>query len=69
MGIGAVFIFVLVVVVLAVLGAGFWALQGWLKHRQRAGEPMPGEPSEDEQARPEHVAVEDEQRTRFIGTR
>jgi len=68
MEIGAVFILFLVVIVFGVLGGGFWALTSWLKHRQRSGEPL-HTPPHDERARPEHVAVEDEQHTRFIGTR
>jgi len=69
MSAGAVFLLVVVLIVVAALGGGLYALIAWLRHKQLdpEGDEIEGPP--EEQPRPEHVAVENEQRTRFAGTR
>lgn len=67
---GAIFILVLVVIVLAVLGGGLYALTMWLRGRQLhpEGNKLEDAPEPD-QRRPEHVEAENEQRTHYVGTR
>jgi flagellar basal body-associated protein FliL len=69
MAIGAVFILVLVLIVLAVLGGGLYAVTMWLRHRQLdpEGDKVEGHGEPDRQARPEHVRHGKAQRARFVG--
>lgn len=66
---GAFFILVLVLIVVGILGGGFYALTMWLRHKQLDPEDQQIEGEPQERPRPEHVEVENEQRTRFVGTR
>ncbi len=69
MEVAAIFILALVVIVLGVLGAAFYALTMWLRARKLApqGDQIEGEPQR--RSRPEHVEVQNEQHARFIGSR
>jgi hypothetical protein len=75
MEIGGFFILVLLVIVVAVIGLAIVAVAARGRHRQlspRGGSLDAGLGPEDEEERsprPEHVRVENEQRTRFMGTR
>jgi flagellar basal body-associated protein FliL len=71
MEIGAFFILIIVLVVLAILGGGVYAITMWLRHKQL-------DPEEDKiaslsrakhQERPEHLEVDNEQNARFVGGR
>lgn len=66
---GAFFILVLVLIVVAVLGGGLYAVSMWLRGKKLApgGDELEGEPQE--RPRSEHLEVENEQKTRFVGTR
>ena len=66
---GGIFILVLVLIVVAVLGGGLYALSMWLRGKQLAPEGDEIEGGRDEGPRPEHVEVENEQNARFVGTR
>jgi hypothetical protein len=71
---GAFFILVLVVVVLALIGGGIYAVAARGRQRQlsRKGGSLDAgreaQPAEDGE-RPEHVEVDTPQRARFIGSR
>jgi flagellar basal body-associated protein FliL len=70
MEIGAVFIFVIVLIVLAVLGGGVYAIAMWLRHRKLdpQEDKVEGPRAETErQARPRHVRHGKAQRARFVG--
>jgi hypothetical protein len=81
MEIGAFFILVILLVLLAAGGGGLYVLTLWLRGRKlrreddaiessRLSQTSPGaEHTERRGQRPEHVEVENEQRTRFAGTR
>jgi hypothetical protein len=66
---GGIFILVLLLIVVGVLGGGFYVLSMWLRGKQLAPEGDELEGGRDEGLRPEHVEVEDEQNARFVGTR
>lgn len=74
MGLGAVFILLIVLIVVAVLGGAFYVLSMWLRGKKLAPEedklegPRKQRPHE-QRPHPEHVEVENEQRTRFVGSR
>ncbi len=70
MEIGAFFILVIVLAVVAVLGGGVYLIAARLRHKQLgpAGEPLAGSGDGEQQARPEHVEVDTEQNARFVGT-
>jgi hypothetical protein len=61
---GGIFILVIVLIVVAALGGGLYALSMWLRGRKLAPEG-----DREDRPRPEHVEVEGEQRARFVGTR
>lgn len=71
MGIGAVFILLVVLAVLAVLGGGLYAIAAWLRGRQLDPEEDKVERSSRERRaspareRPTHVRVESGQHARF----
>jgi hypothetical protein len=73
MEIGAFFILIVLLIVLAVLGGGVYAIAMWLRHKQLDPEQDklegPGEGDESQEARPEHVRHGKAQRARFIGSR
>jgi hypothetical protein len=71
MEIGAFFILVIVVGVVAVIGGFVYAIATRLRHKQldAAGDLVEDPSDADRRPRPEHVEVETEQRTRFVGTR
>lgn len=71
MATGAIFILIIVLIVLAVLGGGLYAIAMWLRHRQLDPEGDKGEaPTQREgQERPEHVRHGQAQRARFLGSR
>jgi flagellar basal body-associated protein FliL len=71
MEIGAFFILVILLVVLAVLGGGVYLIAAWLRHKQLdpEGDKVEGPTDTEQQARPEHVEVDSEQHARFVGTR
>jgi flagellar basal body-associated protein FliL len=68
MEIGAFLILVIVLIVVAALGGGLYALTMWLRHKQLDPEEdkIEGEPQN--HPRPEHLEVENEQSARFVGT-
>lgn len=67
----AFFISGLVIIVVVVLGGGVYALTAWLRHRKLAGEDTvetrPADASGNG-SRPEHLRVENEQRSHFAGS-
>jgi len=66
------FLLVLIAVALAVVGGGAWAVAGHLRRKKLSleGDKVEGAVgARDDGPRPEHVRVENEQRTRFAGTR
>jgi hypothetical protein len=69
MEIGGFFLLLLVLIVVAVLGGGLYVLSMWLRGKKLApeGDELEGSPAD--RPRPEHVGVENEQRTRFVGSR
>lgn len=69
MEIGGFFLILVLLIVLGVLGFGFYALTMWLRGKQLHPEGDKVEGSSREPERPEHVEVESEQRTRFVGSR
>jgi hypothetical protein len=69
MEIGGFFLLVIVVVVLAALGGALYALSMWLRGKKLDPKGDLLEGSQDGQPRPEHLEVENEQHTRFVGTR
>jgi hypothetical protein len=66
MEIGAFFILVVAVVVLAALGGTVYVIAAKQRHQEL--DPEAREPT-GEQPRPTHRAVENEQNTEFVGTR
>lgn len=66
---GGIFILVLLLIVVAVLGGGLYAVSMWLRGKKLAPEGDKLEGEEEQGPRPEHVEVETEQHTRFVGTR
>jgi len=66
---GGIFILVIVLIVVAALGGGLYALSMWLRGRKLAPEGDRIEGDREDRPRPEHVEVEGEQRARFVGTR
>jgi hypothetical protein len=69
MSIGAAFLIVIILVVFAVVGGGIYMTAAWLRHKQLDPEGDKIEPPAEDPPRPEHHAVQSEQRTRFVGTR
>ncbi len=69
MEIGAFFILVILLIVLAVLGGGVYAIAMWLRHKQLDPEGDKVEGSGETQARPEHIKHGKAQRARFVGSR
>jgi hypothetical protein len=69
MEIGAFFILVLLIVIVAVLGGGVYLTAGWLRHRQLDPDKTVDASPSQEPSRPEHNEVESEQNARFIGSR
>lgn len=70
MEIGAFFILILVLIVLAIVGGGVYLIAMWLRHRQLDPEEDKVEgPSETEQqTRPEHIRHGKAQRAHFQGS-
>jgi flagellar basal body-associated protein FliL len=66
---GGIFILVIVLVVVAVLGGGLYALSMWLRGEKLAPEGDQIEGKQEDRPRPEHIEVENEQNTRFVGSR
>jgi hypothetical protein len=66
---GGIFILVIVLIVVASLGGGLYALMLWLRGKQLRPDADKIEGEREDRPRPEHVEVEDEQRARFVGTR
>jgi hypothetical protein len=71
MEIGAFFILVLLVVVLAVIGGAIYAVAARGRRRQLSGKggSLDAQAAHGESERPEHVAVDTDQRAGFIGSR
>lgn len=71
MEIGAFFILIVVLVLLAVLGGGVYAIATWLRHKQLDPEEdkVEGPSPAEHQRRPEHLQVDNEQDARFVGSR
>lgn len=69
MEIGGFFILLLVLIVLAVVGGGVYAIAAGLRNRQLHPERDKVEDRPSGDRRPEHHAVENEQHSRFVGTR
>jgi hypothetical protein len=70
MEIGGFFLLVIVIVILGVVGGGVYAIAARLRHKQLgpAGDEVEGSRDAGSQ-RPEHVEVESEQQSDFVGTR
>lgn len=66
---GGLFILVIVLIVAGVFGGGLLALTMWLRGKKLAPEGDQIEGEQEDPPRPEHLKVEGEQRTRFVGTR
>jgi hypothetical protein len=74
MGVGAIFLLLLVLIVVALACFGIYALTMSLRHRQLDPDEDrvegPGRNGQEpERRRPEHLEVESEQRSRFVGHR
>jgi len=71
MAIGAFFILILVLIVVAVLGGGVYLIAMWLRHQQLDPDAeVPHTNSDPEpEPRPEHVRMDTEQKVRFVGTK
>lgn len=71
MEIGAFFILVILLVVLAAIGGFIYAIAARLRRKQLDpdGDKVEGPADAEQRRRPEHVEVENEQRARFVGTR
>lgn len=77
MEVAAAFMLVIVLILVAVLGGGLYVVAMWLRRRQldpegdKVEQPPQGanERERPDRAHPEHVAVESEQRSRFVGSR
>jgi len=70
--IGGFFLLILLIAVVALVGGGLYALAARGRRRQlsaKGGTLDAQRPEEAEDARPEHVEVDTEQRARFIGSR
>ncbi|HEY1834917.1 MAG TPA: hypothetical protein VGG08_10800 [Solirubrobacteraceae bacterium] len=65
---GGIFILVVLLIVVAVLGGGFYALTMWLRGKKLAPEGDQIEGDEQDGPRPEHLEVENEHQARFIGS-
>jgi hypothetical protein len=67
MEIGAFFILVLLVIVVAIIGGGVWAIAGKLRRKQLdpSGDTT-APPTEPEGPRPRHHRVSSEQQTEFV---
>ncbi len=68
MEIGGFFLLVIIVVLLAVLGGGVYAIAAWLRGKQLDPRGDQVEGTEPRAARPEHLEVESEQQTDFVGS-
>jgi flagellar basal body-associated protein FliL len=66
---GGIFILLIVLVVVAVLGGGLYVVSMWLRGKKLAPEGDQLEGEQEDQRRPEHVEVDNEQSARFVGTR
>ncbi len=71
MEIGGFFILIIVLVVLAVLGGGVYAIAAWLRHKQLDPEEdkVEGSSHAAHRQRPEHLEVDNEQDAHFVGSR
>jgi hypothetical protein len=71
MEIGGLLLLVVILIVAAILGGGLYVLTMWLRGKQLhpQGDKVEGPRDRDERPRPDHVEVENEQKTRFVGTR
>lgn len=71
MEIGAFFILMILLIVVAVLGGGVYAVAMWLRHKQLdpEGDKIEGSGDSEPQERPEHVTHGKSQRARFVGSR
>ena len=68
---GAAFILVVLLIVLVVLGGGVFLIAARLRARKLdpEGDKVEGSATAEPRARPEHLEVENEQRTHFVGSR
>lgn len=69
---GAIFILIIVLIVLALVGGGVFLIAARLRGKQlnpRGNELAPQTEEQREASRPEHVQVENEQRSNFVGSR
>lgn len=66
---GGIFILLIVLIVVAVLGGGLYAVSMWLRGKKLAPEGDAIEGKQENRPRPEHVEVDNEQRARFVGNR
>jgi hypothetical protein len=66
---GGIFILVILLIVLAVLGGGSYALTVFLRAKQFDPERDEVERPRQDGARPEHLEAGDAQRARLVGTR
>ncbi len=66
-----IFILVVLAAIVAVLGGGLYLLTMYLRGRQLdpQGDKIEGPAEGEERPRPEHVEVENEHGSRFVGTR
>lgn len=70
MEIGAFFILVILVLVLAVLSGGVYAIAAYFRHQKLhpAEDKLEGERDDRESRKPEHVRTGQAQRAHFVGT-
>jgi hypothetical protein len=72
MEVAAAFLLVIIIIAAVIVGGGIYAIIAWLRRRQLdpEGDMVEGSPDAvDPQRRPEHLAVDTEQKSRFAGTR
>jgi hypothetical protein len=70
MEIGGFFLLIVVIVVLGVLGGGVYAIAARLRQKQLDPEADKAEgPGDPDAPRPEHLKVESEQQSEFVGSR
>ena len=69
MEIGGFFLLILVIVVLGVVGGGIYAIAARLRQKQLDPEGDKVEGGDEGSTAPEHLKVESEQQSKFVGTR
>jgi hypothetical protein len=68
MEIGGFFLLIIIVVVLGVVGGGIYAIAARLRQKQLSPEGDQVQGTDPEPPRPEHLTVESDQDTHFVGS-